>query len=532
MVSYTVTPTFTNNSVSCTGSGASVSIVVNPIPVVSTTVSTQTICSGTSTNVIATNNTTGGTNSFVWGRTLPSGITGTGSLTNASLAQTLTSTNTSPTSVSYTVTPSFTNNSVSCTGSGASVSIIVNPIPAVSTTVSTQTICSGTSTNVIASNNTTGGTNSFVWSRTLPGGITGTGSLTNASLAETLTTTNTSPTSVSYAVTPSFTNNSVSCTGSGANVNIVVNPISTSSIFSYICQNDSLIFNGIFLKNQGIYFDTFFNLLGCDSIVTLNLMVKPTSSYSFSQSICQGSSFLFNGNNLNTSGTYFDTITNYVGCDSIVTLNLMVKPISSYSFSQSICQGTTFLFNGNNLNTSGTYFDTLTNYVGCDSVVKLNLIVKALPPIPTVSVNLCTITCDSMATAYQWDSAGIIIQGATSQTLTVFNSGIYSVTITDANGCNNKSTPTFVNCNVGINNVSLDESILNIIPNPCVTCELIVNTTVSADELQITDLLGKKVEAIFIQSAKGYLIDMLQNAGGIYFIRNIKTGKVTKFVKE
>ncbi len=200
-------------------------IAINPIPLVSTTVSTQTICSGTSTNVIASNNTTGGANSFVWSRTLPSGITATGSLTNASLSETLTTTNTSATVVSYTVTPTFTYNSVSCTGSGASVSIVVNPIPSMS--VTSQTICSGSSISNIYSN-TIGGANSYSWTTSSVGGIIGNSSSSGSLLNQTLTTTNTSPTSVSYTVTPTFTNNSVSCTGNGANVDIVVNPLPTN----------------------------------------------------------------------------------------------------------------------------------------------------------------------------------------------------------------------------------------------------------------------------------------------------------------
>jgi hypothetical protein len=40
--------------------------------------------------------------------------------------------------------------------------------------------------------------------------------------------------------------------------------------------------------------------------------------------ICEGSTYLFNGMNLGTSGTYLDTFRNYVGCDSVVTLSLSV----------------------------------------------------------------------------------------------------------------------------------------------------------------------------------------------------------------
>ncbi len=50
-----------------------------------------------------------------------------------------------------------------------------------------------------------------------------------------------------------------------------------------------------------------------------------TSSYIINQTISQGSSYAFNGQNLTTAGTYFDTLLNAGGCDSIITLNLTLN---------------------------------------------------------------------------------------------------------------------------------------------------------------------------------------------------------------
>ncbi len=158
-------------------------------------------------------------------------------------------------------------------------------------------------------------------------------------------------------------------------LHLTVKPISTSSFSQTICGNQTYLFNGHYLNVAGNYFDTLQNYVGCDSIITLNLTVKPISTDSFSQSICGSQTYLFNGHYLNVAGHYFDTLQNYVGCDSIITLNLTVKLISTDSFSQSICGNQTYFFNGHNLNVAGNYFDTLQNYVGCDSFVILHLIV-------------------------------------------------------------------------------------------------------------------------------------------------------------
>jgi gliding motility-associated-like protein len=158
-------------------------------------------------------------------------------------------------------------------------------------------------------------------------------------------------------------------------LNLTVLPISSYTYSQTICSNQTVIFNGVSINTSGIYLDTFVNSVGCDSFLTLNLTVNPTSIGTINQVICSNQTYLFNGVNLNTSGVYLDTFTNYLFCDSVVTLNLTVNPTSTGTMTQSICSNQTFLFNGVNLNISGTYLDTFTNYISCDSVVTLNLTV-------------------------------------------------------------------------------------------------------------------------------------------------------------
>jgi len=159
-------------------------------------------------------------------------------------------------------------------------------------------------------------------------------------------------------------------------LNLTVNPITFGSINQTICQGSSFLFNGINRTASGAYLDTLVNAKGCDSILTLNLIVNPKTFGSFSQTICEGSSFLFNGINRTVSGAFLDTLVNAKGCDSILTLNLTVNPKTFGSFSQTICEGNSFLFNGINRTISGSYLDTLVNAKGCDSILTLNLTVN------------------------------------------------------------------------------------------------------------------------------------------------------------
>src|ERR1019366_9220518 len=123
------------------------------------------------------------------------------------------------------------------------------------------------------------------------------------------------------------------------------------------------------------YTDTLTGVNGCDSIVTLNLTVRQLSSRFINATICSNSSYPFNGQNLNTAGTYTDTLTGANGCDSIVTLTLTVNQITASTINASICAGGDYNFNGQFLTTGGTYHDTLTGSNGCDSIVPLNLTV-------------------------------------------------------------------------------------------------------------------------------------------------------------
>ena len=114
----------------------------------------------------------------------------------------------------------------------------------------------------------------------------------------------------------------------------------------------------------------------CDSIVNLELTVNPIPQTNLSASICQGQSYNLDGQSLTTSGTYTATLTSSLQCDSIVTLELVVNEGSQTNLIETICQGESYLFNGESLTTAGVYQAILQNEVQCDSVVNLILQVE------------------------------------------------------------------------------------------------------------------------------------------------------------
>ncbi|MBQ8722392.1 MAG: hypothetical protein IJY67_09680, partial [Paludibacteraceae bacterium] len=194
-----------------------------------------------------------------------------------------------------------------------------------------------------------------------------------------------------------------------------------------ICYGDSYVWHvgdrDTILKTPGLYVDTLKNIYGCDSIINLNLIVHPIPRDTFSLEICKSETpYNFNDNNLQnliTTGIYIDTLTSQFGCDSIVTLNLIVHPTYLFERDTIICENEVLSWrgqtHGNLLVGDTTYWDRLTTkYTSCDSVYKLNVHVQ-----PTYEFVHVDTICDNML-PYQWrgknyTTTGVYYDSLTSQ---------------------------------------------------------------------------------------------------------------------
>ncbi|MEM9325678.1 MAG: T9SS type A sorting domain-containing protein [Bacteroidota bacterium] len=93
---------------------------------------------------------------------------------------------------------------------------------------------------------------------------------------------------------------------------------------------------------------------------------------------------------------------------------------------------------------SGTYQETLTNSLGCDSLLTLDLTIKTVNT--TVQKSDLTLTSAAADATYQWldcDNGNMPISGATSQSYTVSATGNYAVMVTK-DGCTATSDCSFV----------------------------------------------------------------------------------------
>jgi len=169
--------------------------------------------------------------------------------------------------------------------------------------------------------------------------------------------------------------NSVVC-DSIATLNLGIKPPSKSTTHATICQGESYNFNGTSYNAQGSYDTHFINAAGCDSVATLALEVHTKTSSTTNAHICQGESYSFNGKTYNTTGTYIVHLVNSGRCDSTATLVLDIKLPSKSTTHATICQGETYTFNAIPYTSQGSFDAHLTNAVGCDSIATLVLTVK------------------------------------------------------------------------------------------------------------------------------------------------------------
>jgi hypothetical protein len=291
-----------------------------------------------------------------------------------------------------------------------------------------------------------------------------------------------------------------------------------------ICQGQTLQMGGQTLSTGGNYQVV---LPGsgsdCDTLVNLTLSVLPTQT-SISATTCSNQPYSFDGQNLNVTGVYRDTLFNILGCDSFVTLNLTVRPSYSQTISVVNCPGTSYNFGNQVLTTSGTYFNTFSTVGGCDSVVQLNLTFADSIRIvaqgglngfcPGGTLRIGTLSNFQQGT-YQWKLNGNIIGTANADTLLVNQAGTYQAELVLTPTCtlySNILTVSVLNCNQITGDLRYDNANLTPLAGVPVELKTLLGNVVAADT---TDSSGNYSMSGYANG--NYILDARigYNSGGI-----------------
>jgi len=173
---------------------------------------------------------------------------------------------------------------------------------------------------------------------------------------------------------------------------VVFTPLVQSTISASICQGSSFPFNGQLLTMSGTYLDTIASSNGCDTLLQLDLAVLSASFTSLDSAVCQGDSVSVGGQFFSNPGLHTVVLPSNNGCDSTVALNLSVLQNTSTNVAATICEGSSYTVGGMMFSSPGLHTVTLPNWQGCDSTVNLSLTVQ-----PAISINLDTAICEGQS---------------------------------------------------------------------------------------------------------------------------------------
>jgi gliding motility-associated-like protein len=220
IATVSVTPTFAFSGRSCVGSPKDYTITVNP-PAQVDQPANLIVCNGQLTSVNFTTSNTSGTTTYSWTNNNPSiGIlaSNTG---NIAVFYAING-GSSPVVATITVTPSYTNGGLTCTGSSKTFTITVLPTAEMDQPAN-QVACSGSTLSFSFASPISGGTVSYRWVNNNPTiGLAATGTGSSASFIS--TNTSNSPATATITVTPTFTFNGRSCDGPTKTFTITINP--------------------------------------------------------------------------------------------------------------------------------------------------------------------------------------------------------------------------------------------------------------------------------------------------------------------
>ncbi len=311
-------------------------------------------------------------------------------------------------------------------------------------------------------------------------------------------------------------------------INLTVQKSTNATISEVACDNYTSPSGKYTWFSTGTYFDTIPNAVGCDSIITLNLIILNSSDSTITATACD--SFKLNDQTYYSSGTYTQSFPGSAGCDSIITLNLTILNSTDSTITAKACDS--FMLNGQTYNQSGTYIQTLTNAAGCDSLITLNLTINSVDASVEQSEN--TLTAIASNATYQWLDCSNGYQplaGETDQSFTAQNSGSYAVMVT-AGDCVDTSAcyPVII---VELIESSFENNI-KVYPNP-LNGELVIDFGIDITDfiIDITDLSGDVIKSM--KANQGRVKKIYFDApAGIYFLNiHSRENKATfKLIKE
>lgn len=266
---------------------------------------------------------------------------------------------------------------------------------------------------------------------------------------------------------------------------------------------------------SGVYTDAWTSSDGCDSLIIIDLTILNNTVGNISASTCD--SYVSPSGNYvwNTSGMHVDTLTNSIGCDSIVWVNLTVYGEEYTSTTVNACTEYVSPSGMYVWTENGTYFDTVASQYGCDSIIEIDLTVETVDV--SVEQEMTELKANATFASFRWLDCNdnySAVAGATLNTFSSSTGGTFAAEVTQNSCVDTSDCYTIAALSVG----TVDGEQFAVYPNP--TNGLV---TLQFEGLQdnvdvtITNIVGQVVyQQSYGQTDK---IDLNINSdAGIYFI--------------
>ncbi|GAB5417265.1 MAG: hypothetical protein Crog4KO_08750 [Crocinitomicaceae bacterium] len=179
---------------------------------------------------------------------------------------------------------------------------------------------------------------------------------------------------ITATVTDGSDNTSQFASCATVNCSATTNTISPTACGSYTSPSGNV------WTTSNTYQDIIPNSQGCDSIITINLTINANSGSTDVVTACESYVWMNGITYIASNNTSTVTLTNAIGCDSVITLDLTILNQSAATDVISTCDSIYTWIDGVTYTTSNnTATYTTTNAAGCDSVITLDLTLSAVP---------------------------------------------------------------------------------------------------------------------------------------------------------
>ena len=225
-------------------------------------------------------------------------------------------------------------------------------------------------------------------------------------------------------------NDSLACNfdiSANINDNSCVYPSTSVDSVGAFCDSYTWIDGITYTTNNNTATYTLTNSSGCDSSITLDLIINNSTTLIENQFVCDFYTWPTNGAIYSSSiiDTFFTTNAN--GCPETNILNLVVNYSTTNTSSVTVCDSYTWIDGVTYAVSNNTATYITTNPSGCDNIATLDLTITG-NPISSIIQNGTSLEV-TIADTYIWNT------GEITQMITPTANGLYWCIVTDASGC-------------------------------------------------------------------------------------------------